>query len=78
MEGLKVLSSDLTPIIKKYLKMTVKEIFIEDIVASLFNKRIDFKTIKTISSIIDILIEFSFIVIIFFLILIIINFSSII
>jgi cyclase len=59
MEGLKVLSSDLTPIIKKYLKMTVKEIFIEDIVASLFNKRIDFKTIKTISSIIDIPVSYA-------------------
>ena len=58
-EGLKVLSRDLTPIIKKYLKMPVKEIFIEDIVASLFNKRIDFKTIKTLSSIIDIPVSYA-------------------
>jgi len=59
MEGLKVLSRNLAPIIKKYLKMSVKEIFIEDIVASLFNKRIDFKTIKTLSSIIDIPVSYA-------------------
>ena len=36
---------DLEPLIKKYLKMSVKEIFIEDIVASLFKKLI-FKLLK--------------------------------
>ena len=59
MEGLKVLSQDLTPIIKRYLKMSVKEIFIEDIVASLFNKKIDFKTIKILSSVIDIPVSYA-------------------
>ena len=41
MEGLRVLSNNLNPFINSYLKMSVKEIFIEDIVASLFNKKID-------------------------------------
>jgi len=59
MEGLKVLSHDLEPIIKRYLKMSVKEIFIEDIVSSLFNKKIDFKTIKILSSIIDIPVSYA-------------------
>lgn len=59
MDGLRVLSSNLTPIIKKYLKTSVKEIFIEDIVASLFNKKIDFKTIKKLSSIIDIPVSYA-------------------
>ena len=52
MEGLKVVSKNLTEVIEEYLKMSVKEIFIEDIVASLFNKKIDFKTIKDLSKII--------------------------
>ena len=59
MEGLKVLSYDLVPLIKKYLKMSVKEIFIEDIVASLFQKKIDFKTIKNLSSVIDIPVSYA-------------------
>ena len=59
MEGLKVFSHDLEPIIKRYLKMSVKEIFIEDIVSSLFNKKIDFKTIKILSSIIDIPVSYA-------------------
>ena len=46
MEGLKVLSNDLEPLIKKYLKMSVKEIFIEDIVASLFKRKLIFKQLK--------------------------------
>ena len=54
MEGLRVLSNNPESAIKKYLKMSVKEIFIEDIVASLFSKKIDFKMIKALSSIIDI------------------------
>ena len=59
MEGLKVLSYDIVPLIKKYLKMSVKEIFIEDIVASLFQKKIDFKTIKNLSSVIDIPVSYA-------------------
>ncbi len=59
MEGLKILSQNLKPIIKRYLKMSVKEIFIEDIVASLFNKKIDFKTIKALSAIIDIPVSYA-------------------
>ena len=59
MEGLRVLSNNLNPFIKSYLKMSVKEIFIEDIVASLFNKKIDFKTIKDLSSIIDIPVSYA-------------------
>ena len=59
MEGWRVLSNHLTPIVKKYLKMSVKEIFIEDVVASLFNKKIDFKTIKTLSSIINIPVSYA-------------------
>ncbi len=50
MEGLRVVSKDLKSYIKKYIKMGVKEIFVEDIVASLFNRSIDFETIKLISS----------------------------
>ena len=46
MEGLRVLTNNLEPLVKKYLKMSPKEIFIEDIVASLFNKKIDFKTLN--------------------------------
>lgn len=59
MEGLRVLSTNLNPIIKKYLKMSVKEIFIEDITTSLYDKKIDFKTIKTLSSIIDIPVSYA-------------------
>lgn len=59
MEGLKVVSKNLTEVIEEYLKMSVKEIFIEDIVASLFNKKIDFKTIKDLSKIIDIPVSYA-------------------
>ena len=59
MEGLKVLYYDLEPLIKKYLKMSVKEIFIEDIVASLFKKKIDFQAVKDLSSIIDIPVSYA-------------------
>ena len=59
MEGLRVISNNLEPVIKKYLKMSVKEIFIEDIVASLFGKKIDFKIIKALSSIIDIPVSYA-------------------
>ena len=59
MEGLKVLSNDLEPLVKRYLKMSVKEIFIEDIVASLFKKKIDFQTIKDLSSIINIPVSYA-------------------
>ena len=59
MEGFKVLSYDLIPFIKNYLKMSVKEIFIEDIVASLFKKKIDFQTIKNLSSVIDIPVSYA-------------------
>ena len=59
MEGLKVLYNDLRPVIKKYLKMSVKEIFIEDIVASLFKKKIDFQTIKNLSSVINIPVSYA-------------------
>ena len=59
MEGLRVLSNNLKPVIKRYLKMSVKEIFIEDIVASLFCKTIDFKTVKALSSIINIPVSYA-------------------
>ena len=59
MEGLRVLTNNLKPLIKKYLKMSPKEIFIEDIVASLFNKKIDFETIKDLSSIIDLPVSYA-------------------
>ena len=39
--------------------MSVKEIFIEDITTSLYDKKIDFKTIKTLSSIIDIPVSYA-------------------
>ena len=39
--------------------MSVKEIFIEDIVASLFKKKIDFQTIKDLSSVIDIPVSYA-------------------
>ena len=39
--------------------MSVKEIFIEDIVASLFKKKIDFQAVKDLSSIIDIPVSYA-------------------
>ncbi len=59
MEGLRVVSANLEPIIKRYLNMSVKEIFIEDITTSIFDKKIDFKTIKTLSSFIDIPVSYA-------------------
>ena len=59
MEGLRVLTNNLELFVKKYLKILPKEIFIEDIVASLFNKKIDFKTIKDLSSLIDLPVSYA-------------------
>lgn len=59
MEGLRVISSDPSIYIKRYLAMSVKEIFIEDIVASLFDKEIDFETIKKLSALTNIPVSYA-------------------
>jgi cyclase len=59
MEGLRVVSNNPSLYIKKYLHMSVKEILIEDIVASLFNKKIDFKTIRKLSNDVNIPVSYA-------------------
>ena len=59
MEGLRVISNDPSIYIKRYLAMSVKEIFIEDIVASLFDKEIDFETIQKLSALTNIPVSYA-------------------
>ena len=54
MEGLRIVNKDLELYVKKYAQMGFKEIFVEDIVASLYNRSIDFEKIKLISSYVNI------------------------
>ena len=54
MEGLRVVNKNPELHVKKYAQMGFKEIFVEDIVASLYSRSIDFEKIKLISSYINI------------------------